>query len=81
MKKVLLLVGIIFVAFVASGCEKADYQQFRSGIGLLFDRRRIYLDFGWGAVQFGESASQQRRLTPADACNWCITLRGGMKNV
>ncbi|VEJ08467.1 Uncharacterised protein [Helicobacter pullorum] len=26
MKKVLLLVGIIFVAFVASGCEKADYQ-------------------------------------------------------
>lgn len=26
MRKVLLLLGVVFVAFVAGGCEKSDYK-------------------------------------------------------
>ncbi len=26
MKKILFLIGVIFVAFVATGCDKSDYQ-------------------------------------------------------
>lgn len=50
-------------------------------LALLHHRRRVHLDSGRSFVRFGESASQQRRLTAPAACNRCVTLRGGMKNV